>query len=141
MWHTPIAFITGKTGKNVKALLNHAQMLFKQSRQRIGTGELNRLIRSALERHSPPVYQNKVPKIYYAAQIGIQPPTIVLVCNEPKAFSAEYRRYLLGALRDHVPFAEIPIKLYLHRRSRASAVEAPPPEEWIEPDEETALSE
>ena len=31
MWHVPIAFITGQTGKNVKALLNHAQMLFKQS--------------------------------------------------------------------------------------------------------------
>jgi hypothetical protein len=27
-----IAFVTGQTGKNVKALLNHAQMLFKQAR-------------------------------------------------------------------------------------------------------------
>ena len=27
MWYVPIAFITGQTGKNVKALLNHAQML------------------------------------------------------------------------------------------------------------------
>ena len=35
MWHVPIAFITGQTGKNVKALLNHAQMLFKQSLQRV----------------------------------------------------------------------------------------------------------
>ena len=32
MWYVPIAFITGQTGKNVKALLNHAQMLFKQAR-------------------------------------------------------------------------------------------------------------
>ncbi|MCA9217315.1 MAG: ribosome biogenesis GTPase Der, partial [Planctomycetales bacterium] len=37
MWHVPIAFITGETGKNVKALLNHAQMLFKQSRERVPT--------------------------------------------------------------------------------------------------------
>src|SRR3972149_6482313 len=34
MRYAPIAFITGQTGKNVKALLNHAQMLFKQSRGR-----------------------------------------------------------------------------------------------------------
>ena len=34
MAYMPIAFITGQTGKNMKALLNHAQMLFKQSRQR-----------------------------------------------------------------------------------------------------------
>ena len=31
MRYAPIAFITGETGKNVKALLNHGQMLFKQS--------------------------------------------------------------------------------------------------------------
>ena len=34
LWHVPIAFITGKTGKNIRMLLNHAQMLFKQSRAR-----------------------------------------------------------------------------------------------------------
>ena len=45
MLYAPIAFITGQTGKNVKALLNHAQMLFKQSRMRIGTAQLNKLVR------------------------------------------------------------------------------------------------
>ncbi len=136
MWHAPIAFITGKTGKNVKALINHAQMLYKQSRQRVSTGELNRLVSKALERHPPPLYQNRTPKIYYAAQIGIQPPTIVLVCNEPKAFSADYRRYLVGALRDQLPFSEIPIRLYLHRRS--PAVPGASGHEWIEPDDSAA---
>ena len=43
MWYVPIAFITGQTGKNVKALLNHAQMLFKQAIHRVTTGELNRV--------------------------------------------------------------------------------------------------
>jgi len=38
MLYAPIAFITGQSGKNVKAMLNHAQMLFKQSRMRIATG-------------------------------------------------------------------------------------------------------
>lgn len=118
MWHSPIAFITGQTGKNVKALLNHAQMLFTQSTSRIGTGELNRVVRAAIEAHQPPLYKNRVPRIYYAAQIGVQPPTLVIVCNEPAAFSAQYRRYLLGALRDNLPFSEVPIKLYLHKRSQ-----------------------
>ena len=118
MWHAPIAFITGKTGKNVKALLNHAQMLFKQSTSRIGTGELNRVIRVAIEAHQPPLYKSRPPKIYYATQIGVQPPTIVLVCNEPAAVQPQYRRYLLNALRDHLPYSEVPIKLYLHKRSQ-----------------------
>ena len=38
MLYVPIAFITGQTGKNVKAMLNHAQMLFKQSRMRLSHG-------------------------------------------------------------------------------------------------------
>jgi GTP-binding protein len=116
MEHVPIAFITAKTGKNVKRLINHAQMLFKQSRERIGTGELNRLVRRALERHPPPLLHHRRAKIYYATQTDVQPPTIVLMCNQPKAFPPTYRRYLLGALRDEVQFAEVPIRLFFDRR-------------------------
>jgi GTP-binding protein len=118
MWHVPIAFITGQTGKNMKALLNHAQMLFKQSLERVKTGELNRLVRTAIERHPPPMHGMTTPKIYYATQVSAQPPTLVLICNEPRAFSPSYRRYLLSALRDELSFGEVPLKLYLKRRRR-----------------------
>lgn len=118
MWHAPIAFITGQTGKNVKALLNHAQNLYKQSCDRIGTGELNRLIRAAITKNPPPMFGMIRPKIYYATQVASQPPTLVLLCNEPKAFAPDYRRYLLNILRDNLSFGEVPIKLYLHRRRR-----------------------
>ena len=47
MWYVPIAFVTGQTGKNVKALLNHAQMLFKQARERVPTPALNKVLRRA----------------------------------------------------------------------------------------------
>ncbi len=50
MRYAPIAFITAETGKNVKALLNHSQMLFKQARSRVGTGALNRMLREAVKR-------------------------------------------------------------------------------------------
>jgi GTP-binding protein len=116
--YAPIAFITGQTGKNVKALLNHATMLFKQSRERVSTGVLNRLVQAAFEAHQPPLYQSRRPKIYYATQVADQPPTIVLMCSQPKAFGQDYRRYLLGVLRDHLAFGEVPIKMYLHKRER-----------------------
>jgi GTP-binding protein len=118
MAYCPIAFITGQTGKNVKALLNHAQMLFKQSQERVSTSMLNKLVKVALERHEPPLHGLKRPKIYYATQVSTQPPTMVLVCNNPAGFPAPYQRYLLGFLRDHLPFGEIPIKLYLQSRKR-----------------------
>ncbi len=117
MEHVPIAFITAKTGKNVKRLVNHAQMLFKQSRQRISTGELNRLLQRAIERHPPPLLHGRPPKIYYATQTAVQPPTIVLMCSRPDAFTPTYRRYLMGALRDEVDFAEVPIRLFFDQRA------------------------
>jgi GTP-binding protein len=128
MRHVPIAFITGQTGKNVKALVNHGQMLFKQARTRVTTGELNRVLRSAIERNPPPLYKNRRPKIYYATQVGTEPPTIVLFCNDPASISPNYQRFLLGALRERLPFTEVPIKLYL--RTRQSSGE---PREKIQP--------
>ena len=116
MWHVPIAFITGQEGRNVKRLLNHAQMLFKQSRSRISTSKLNKLVRAALEYNQPPLYKHRRPKIFYATQVAVQPPTIVLFCNNPKAFAAPYKRYLLGVFRDQLDFGEVPIKLYLRKR-------------------------
>jgi GTP-binding protein len=121
MWHTPIAFVTGETGKNLKALINHAQMLFKQSLQRVPTGQLNRLIGRAIDHFEPPLHQGKRPRIYYATQVSTQPPTIVLVCNNPAGFRQPYRRYLLGVFRDQLSFGEVPMKLYLHRRRRDDA--------------------
>jgi len=116
MWHVPIAFVTGESGKNMKALVNHTQMLFKQARQRVKTGELNRLVRRALDHNPPPLHRHRRPKVFYAAQVSSEPPTIVLVVNNPASFSPQYRRYLLGVFRDQLSFGEVPIKLYLHRR-------------------------
>ncbi|MEM7783802.1 MAG: ribosome biogenesis GTPase Der [Planctomycetota bacterium] len=118
MWNSPIAFVTGQTGQNCKRLLNHAQMLYKQARTRVPTPKLNRIIKEALINHPPPMASNKRrPRIFYAAQIGIQPPTIVLKCNNPNAFSKTYRRYLLGVLRDSLDFGEVPIRMALESRS------------------------
>ncbi len=116
MGHVPIAFITGKTGKNMKALLNHAQHIYKQSRNRVGTSQLNRVVRAALEHSPPPLYRNRRPKIYYATQVAVEPPTIVLFCNDPKALSRPYQRYLLNVFRDELLYPEVPIKLYLRKR-------------------------
>ncbi|MBN2024461.1 MAG: ribosome biogenesis GTPase Der [Pirellulales bacterium] len=123
MWHVPIAFVTGETGKNVKALLNHAQMLFKQSRDRVSTGRLNKLLRAALDHNPPPVVRQRRPKIFYGTQVATQPPTILLFCNSPGSLSATYRRYLLGVFRDELPFGEVPIKLYLRRRESTGEAE------------------
>ena len=97
-------------------MFNHAQMLFRQSLQRVGTAPLNKRLREAIGRNPPPLHRNRRPKIYYATQAAVQPPTIVLFCSDPRAISPQYQRYLLKVFREELDFGEVPIKLYLRRR-------------------------
>lgn len=112
----PRAFITAKTGKNTQQLLDLAQSLYNQCDARVSTADLNALMREALSRRQPAVRQNKRPKIFYATQVATKPPTLVLFCNDPKLIDASYERYLLNFCRDSLPFAEVPIKMYLRKR-------------------------
>ncbi len=114
--YVPIAFITAETGRNLKTLINHAQMLFKQSRARITTSKLNQLVKAAMQNNPPPLLYHRRPKIYFATQAATQPPTIVLFCNMPKAFTRPYQRYLLNFFRDELDFGEVPIRLFFRKR-------------------------
>jgi GTP-binding protein len=121
MSYMPIAFITAQTGRNVKALLNMSQSMFKQSQKRVGTGTLNRVLREAVDAHPPAMRENRAPRIYYATQVGTAPPTIVLFVNQPSLFDSPYQRYLLNVFREKLPFHDIPIKLYLRARTQTDA--------------------
>lgn len=125
--YVPISFITAKNGKNVFKLLNLAQQLVKQAQLRITTGELNRILRTAIEANPPANRLNRIPKIFYAAQIGVAPPSIVIFTNGPHLFAPPYVRYLMNVFRQHLPFAEVPIKLELRsRRGGMSGAEEKP---------------
>ena len=114
----PLAFITAKTGKNVKALLNLSQAMYKQAQKRVGTGTLNRVLREAVEAHPPASRENRNPRIYYATQVSTAPPTVVLFVNSTQLFDTSYHRYLINVFRQKLPFHDIPIKLYLRSRSQ-----------------------
>jgi len=124
MSYMPLAFITAKTGRNVKALLNLAQSMHKQAQKRVGTGTLNRVLREAVEAHPPAGRDNRNPRIYYATQVSSGPPTIVLFVNSTSLFDATYQRYLLNFFREKLPFHDIPIKLYLRSRSQTDPSKA-----------------
>jgi GTP-binding protein len=115
--YVPIAFITAKKGKNVLRLLQLAMQLHKQAGVRVSTGDLNRVIRAAVEANSPPLRNNRLPKIFYATQIDVHPPTIVLFTNGPELFEETYVRYLTKVLRDTFPFSEVALKILLRSKS------------------------
>jgi GTP-binding protein len=118
--HVPIAFITATMGKNVLRLLQLAVQLHKQAATRASTGDLNRAVRAAVEANPPPLSGSRQPKILYATQIGVHPPTIVLFTNGPELFDDTYVRYLTKTLRDAFPFSEVAIKVLLRARGEGA---------------------
>jgi GTP-binding protein len=114
----PMAFITATVGKNVQALINLARNLHKQASARVPTADLNRVVREALEATPPPLRHNRRAKVYYATQVGTNPPTIVLFTNGPELFDNTYQRYLVKVLRDKLAFPDVPIRLYLRAKNR-----------------------
>ncbi|MCS6864195.1 MAG: ribosome biogenesis GTPase Der [Gemmataceae bacterium] len=121
--HVPIAFITAKKGKNTLRLLQLAVQLHKQAGVRVSTGDLNRAIRAAIEANPPPLCGNRQPKVFYATQIGVHPPTIVLFTNGPELFDDSYLRYLTKSLRDAFPFSEVALRLILRAKGESKTVE------------------
>ena len=114
----PVAFVTAETGHNARKLINLAQSVFKQAGERVSTGRLNRIVRAAVAANQPPRRKNRQPKIYYATQVDVCPPTIVLKCNHPQLFSPSWTRYLLGVFREELPFREVPIKILMRARQQ-----------------------
>ena len=118
MTYMPLAFITAQTGKNVKALLNMSQSMFKQAQKRVGTGTLT----ASSARPSTPTR----PRCARAAPRGSTTPPRSAPRRRPSScssthtslFDATYQRYLLNVFREKLPFHDIPIKLYLRARTQ-----------------------
>lgn len=112
----PIAFISAKTGMNLRALFRLADELHQQARTRISTGRLNRVLQEATARRSAPPRRGRLPKIYFATQVATDPITIVLFANQPALFRADYKRYLVNFFRDKLEISEVPVRLEFRPR-------------------------
>ncbi len=125
----PIAFVAARSGLNVRATIKLAFDILEQSRLRVGTGKLNRLIQSILEVANPPSKLGTRAKVLYVAQVADHPPTIVLVVNRPELFTPNYQRFLLNRFREELPYPEVPIRLLVRGRKRTKTGGIDPVEE------------
>jgi GTPase len=114
----PIVSISAKTGQRVGRVLELAIDIWAERRKRVPTAELNRVLTSATERTPPPLVRGRRPKLFYATQAGIAPPTFVFFASDAAAVHFSYRRYLENRLRETFGFDGTPIRLVF--RDRAS---------------------
>ena len=129
----PIVSISAKTGQRVGRVLELAIDIWAERRKRVATGELNRVLLAATERTPPPPVRGKRPKLFYATQAAVAPPTFVFFASDASAVHFSYRRYLENRLRETFGFDGTPIRLVfrdrasvkLPRRRKARAASSP----------------
>ncbi len=115
--YAPVLVASALTGENIDKLFALIEKLRRAAQERIGTGILNRLLRSALAANPPPMISGRRLKLFYAAQASgnreaaLEPPEFVLFVNEPRLLNETYRRYLEARIRKAQPYPGLPIIL------------------------------
>lgn len=112
----PVATISARTGFGVLKLFPLVNEVYRQYIQRIGTGQLNRILQSAIRKNEPSLYRGKRIKFYYATQTSTKPPTFVCFVNYPDAVHFSYRRYLINQIREGAGLDKTPIRLFFRPR-------------------------
>ena len=118
--YVPVIYISAKTGQRIHQVLPTALVVAQARKHRLGTGELNQLIRAAYEKISPPSKSGRPLRIYYATQAEAEPPTFILFVNDPDLVHFSYERYLENRIREHYPFSGTPIRLVFRKRGDRS---------------------
>lgn len=85
----------------------------EQTRKRIGTAELNKLMEEVRLSHTPPSYKGKHAKLLYATQASVKPTTFVLFVNQKDLFHFSYVRFIENRIREKYGFEGVPIHIEL----------------------------
>ncbi len=113
----PVITTSALKGQGVKNLLPTVNQVFNEYNKRLPTGQLNRYLEDALAKHQPPMVKGRRLKFYYASQVAVRPPTVVIMVNNPERVHFSYRRFLINELRGAVGLTVSPLKLILKERS------------------------
>jgi GTP-binding protein len=118
MDYVPVLFISAKLGTRVESVLPTALRVQEERLVRIPTGELNRIIRAAMEKQSPPTRAGKRLNIFYVTQPRTDPPTFVFHVNDTELVHFSYERYLENQIRAAYGFFGTPLRLSFRQRKR-----------------------
>ena len=114
--YAPIVFVSAKTRQRVMTILPVVDKVYENTLRRIPTNVLNEVIADFQMVTPAPARNGKRFRIYYATQVGVQPPTFMLSCNEPSLLHFTYRRFIENQLRQSFEFDGTPIHLVVRKK-------------------------
>ncbi|WP_027180109.1 ribosome biogenesis GTPase Der [Maridesulfovibrio bastinii] len=97
--HIPVIYTSTITKAGLGGLLPLAKKLKKECSIRTTTGQLNRVMKTVIERQQPPVVKRRRAKFYYLTQADEEPPTFVFFVSDATLIRDSYKRFLENKLR------------------------------------------
>ncbi len=106
------------TGWHLETLWDAIDESYASYIQRVSTHQINRVIDLAVHLNPPPSHKGRQLKVYYATQVSVRPPHVVLFVNDPDLAHFSYTRYLENRLREEFGFPGSPLRLSFRARTR-----------------------
>jgi GTP-binding protein len=113
--YAPLVFVSATTGAGVEALFKKVELVARERRKRVTTGQMNRFLADVdFQRASVPM--NRRVKIYYMTQAAVAPPTFVLFTDRDVRLHFAFERFLANQIRAAFGFIGAPIWFKLRPR-------------------------
>ena len=116
--YAPILFVSALKKQRIQTILPMIDDVHDASVLRIQTNVLNEVLMDAQLMTPPPTHKGKRLKIYYASQVAVAPPTIVLFVNDPELLHFSYKRFLENSLREAFGFQGTTLRILARERNR-----------------------
>lgn len=111
--------VSATTGRGVHRLAPALRTALASWDRRIPTGRLNGWLSDLIAATPPPVRGGRQPRVLFATQAAIRPPTFVLFTTG--FLEAGYRRFIERRLREDFDFTGSPVRINVRVREKRSA--------------------
>jgi len=112
--YAPVVFTSAVTGMGVADAVDTALDAANNHALRIPTGELNRILQDAVDKH-PYSRKGRDLRIKYATMTDVKPPTIVIFVNDPDLAHFSYIRYLENSIRREYSYEGTPLRIIVRK--------------------------
>ena len=116
--YVPVISISAKTGIRLPKIFEMITHVYENFIKRVPTSKLNDFMQETFRAHPPRMRRGALPRLLYATQASVAPPTFVLFMNRAEALGKTYVRYLENQTRKQFDFTGVPLRFEIRRKAR-----------------------
>lgn len=103
--------ISALHGTGVGTLFASIKEAYQSATKKLSTPELTKILRAAVQTHTPPLVNGRRIKLSYAHAGGHNPPLIIVHGNQVQSLPSSYSRYLANTFQSRLKLIGTPVQL------------------------------